>query len=256
MSIFGKIAKAFFEEDNEETVVGEEFDIEDIGSIKSETKTVVKPEIIEDEVIEQVAVEPVVEEKPVEVKIEPIKTFVDITINESPKEVLRRSRHQNDPLIINNNSEKKFDTVISPIYGKSGSEKELEALTKDELCSAKPKRINPLGTIISPFYGRAELDEFEQKAQEKLHSIKSTQLNEDASINVASDLDNEMAVINKDLDAINNTRESKISGVTLDDLIDNDVDSNEDLMQYSLFGEPIPINNDESEEVSSFTIED
>ena len=96
----------------------------------------------------------------------------------------------------------------------------------------KPKKKNPLVTIISPYYGVSELEEFEAKAQQKIEENEKFK-KEELPI---QEIDKYEA-------------EEEIQSVPLEEMIEHtDVtDKEEDLLQISLFGEATPIKHlDES----------
>lgn len=89
------------------------------------------------------------------------------------------------------------------------------------------QRKNPLGTIISPYYGVGELEEFEAKAQEKIEEKEKLKKEELP----------QQEVEKYDL-------EEEINSVPLEDMIEKTPgEDGDDLMQISLFGESTPISS-------------
>ncbi|MCR0556968.1 internalin, partial [[Clostridium] innocuum] len=119
-----------------------------------------------------------------------------------------------------------FSPVISPIFG--SSEEESKPKTKSAApLPQRSKKKNPLGTIISPYYGVGELEEFEAKAQEKIEEKEKLKKEELP----------QQEVEKYDL-------EEEINSVPLEDMIEKTPgEDGDDLMQISLFGESTPISS-------------
>ena len=94
-------------------------------------------------------------------------------------------------------------------------------------CRSAQRKKNPLGTIISPYYGVGELEEFEAKAQEKIEEKEKLKKEELP----------QQEVEKYDL-------EEEINSVPLEDMIEKTPgEDGDDLMQISLFGESTPISS-------------
>ena len=172
MSVFKKLAGLLFEEADAEVLAEDE--LQPIEINEKQKKATASPVVEEEKTHVQMesyfnphaaaAKEPKKEEK----------KFVTIDLEEKPKEKEKEAIVlSEEPLRVKKpvkREEKKefeFSPVISPIFGSSEEE------SKPKKKSAAPlpqrsKKKNPLGTIISPYYGVGELEEFEAKAQEKI----------------------------------------------------------------------------------------
>lgn len=94
-------------------------------------------------------------------------------------------------------------------------------------CRSAQRKKTPLGTIISPYYGVGELEEFEAKAQEKIEEKEKLKKEELP----------QQEVEKYDL-------EEEINSVPLEDMIEKTPgEDGDDLMQISLFGESTPISS-------------
>lgn len=159
------------------------------------------------------------------------KKFVSIDLEEKPKvkpieKVVEPSRKKHVKQVYKEEKrEFEFSPVISPIFGS----KEESTKTKKKsviVAMSRTKKKNPLGTIISPYYGIGELEEFEAEAQEKIEEKEKIK-KEGLPVEMIEKLD----------------MEEEIKSMPLEELIDEtSVNGDaEDLMQISLFGESTPI---------------
>lgn len=229
MSVLKKLASLLFEETESEEVLAED-ELEPI-EIKEKPKPVAKKTQTYDAAQE----EAFRSAKPVQGTVhkpqEEEKKFVSIDLEEKPKvkpvEKVAESVRKNytKQVVKEEKKDFEFSPVISPIFG-SKEEKAKPKKKSVAVNISRPKKKNPLGTIISPYYGVGELEEFEAQAQEKIVEKEKIR-KEGLPIDVVEKLD----------------LEEEMKSVPLEDLID-DRDSNEDaedLMQISLFGESTPI---------------
>ncbi|PWJ18642.1 internalin [[Clostridium] innocuum] len=231
MSVFKKLAGLLFEEADAEVLAEDE--LEPIEIKEKPKKATASPVVEEEKTHVQMeayfnphaaaAKEPKKEEK----------KFVTIDLEEKPKEKEKEAIVlSEEPLRVKKpvkREEKKefeFSPVISPIFGSSEEE------SKPKKKSAAPlpqrsKKKNPLGTIISPYYGVGELEEFEAKAQEKIEEKEKLKKEELP----------QQEVEKYDL-------EEEINSVPLEDMIEKTPgEDGDDLMQISLFGESTPISS-------------
>ena len=264
MSIFKKITSFLFEEQEDEIV--EDDEIQPLTMKNSEVELEQEERLKKEE---QVVVEKVVEQPQ-----EPVSKFVDITDNdpiEEKKEVVKEVKPQ-EPVKKEVKKEYEFTPVISPMFGVS--EEEIKASKK---ASVKPvsthhmtKKNNPLGTILSPFYGLSEESPFEQaskpvkKEEEKKEVIKKEEVVEkevyiEPSVaEVKEDVQDsfepeipfekpkaqpqEVVPVKECVQTKEEMlKQEEASSIPLEDLIADDSNKNEDLMQISLFGESTPI---------------
>lgn len=231
MSVFKKLAGLLFEEADAEVLAEDE--LQPIEIKEKQKKATASPVVEEEKTHVQMesyfnphaaaAKEPKKEEK----------KFVTIDLEEKPKEKEKEAIVlSEEPLRVKKpvkREEKKefeFSPVISPIFGSSEEE------SKPKKKSAAPlpqrsKKKNPLGTIISPYYGVGELEEFEAKAQEKIEEKEKLKKEELP----------QQEVEKYDL-------EEEINSVPLEDMIEKTPgEDGDDLMQISLFGESTPISS-------------
>lgn len=93
------------------------------------------------------------------------------------------------------------------------------------------KKPNPLGTIISPYYGVNELEEFEEEAMEEIAAKQQEQ---------ATPIETPKHDV--EIEELNQMEE--VENVTLDELLEDvhdTTENDEDLMQISLFGDSTPV---------------
>lgn len=119
--------------------------------------------------------------------------------------------------------------VISPIYGvKEDVEKKKSRAAYVPQPSAKRDQRNPLGTVISPYYGAQELEEFAEKAQREITNeqiVTQSSLNEDDYI-------------------VDDDKDTDIDNISIENLIKNEEDD-DGLIQLSIFGDDKIIKEDE-----------
>ena len=204
MSVFKKLAGLLFEEADAEVLAEDELEPIEIKE---------KPK--------KATASPVVEEEKTHVQMESYFNPHAAAAKEPKKEEISGWFQVNEE-----KKEFEFSPVISPIFGSSEEE------SKPKKKSAAPlpqrsKKKNPLGTIISPYYGVGELEEFEAKAQEKIEEKEKLKKEELP----------QQEVEKYDL-------EEEINSVPLEDMIEKTPgEDGDDLMQISLFGESTPISS-------------
>lgn len=240
------MASLLFEETDSEVLVEDE--LEEVQFSKPKKSKAARQRDEEDERYQEMKrkLEQEIAQKPnVMSKSEPaqeVKKFVSIEIGEeaskeaeAPRKNAQNSVQRPQTREYTTHKEEKkeyeFSPVISPIFG---SKEEVKKGVKNKSVSItlpKPKRINPLGTIISPYYGVSELEEFEAEAQEDIErkeKDKHTMLPESET---------EKQEVQED-----------INSVSLEDLLmESPMDEEEDLMQISLFGEETPLRESDEE---------
>lgn len=230
MSVWKKLAGLLFEETETEIVAEDELEPIEIHKKQKAAPTQEEPvyQMYEPST-------PIAKEQPV-VKEE--KRFVPIDVEEEPKKKEQPvTPKQEAPLRVKQppREDKKdfeFTPVISPIFG--SKEEAPKPKKKPVVVSrTKPKKKNPLGTIISPYYGMEELEEFEQEAHDKIE--RDQQLRKE-------ELPQEEM---QKLDV-----KEEINSLPLEDLIDHGEceKAQEDLLQISLFGDSTPIQQVEETE--------
>lgn len=239
MSVWKKFASLLFEETDTDIIAEDE--LEDIAFPEEESvkykKPVYTPKPQETTEPKKTYTQPV-EEKP---KEEP-KKFVSIEIGE--EEVKRREPVSNTSVnvktrSVRGNTERaekqdyEVSPVISPIFGSKEEQKESKSSSISSMTLPKPKKPNPLGTVISPYYGLGELEEFKAEAQEEIQ-LKEKIRHEEPTIENIETFE----------------EEEDVNSLSLDELIvDIDQDEEEeDLMQISLFGESTPLRECDAED--------
>lgn len=229
MSIFRKLSSLLFEENEEDT--GLEDELVDIGinrkhntqerSFTFEEKEERKEP--EHETMEFVKEEPQEEKK-----------FVSIEISEEkPKEIVIPNVRQSERSTMPKTEKKEyeFSPVISPIFGSKEEDKGLARKTIS-VGASKPKKQNPLGTVISPYYGIHELEEFEAEAKEEIEK------NEKSKYEFVAEEDNVILDSEEDIDSI-----------PLEDLLSDKEEDEEDVIQISLFGESASLKEQKEENI-------
>lgn len=140
------------------------------------------------------------------------------------------------PVLKKNDSSKDFEftPVISPMFGAKEEKKKeqknqsVKIMKRSNTVKKKP---NPLGTIISPYYGVNELEEFEEEAMEEIAAKQQEQ---------ATPIETPKHDV--EIEELNQMEE--VENVTLDELLEDvhdTTENDEDLMQISLFGDSTPV---------------
>ena len=242
MSFWKKVAGLLFEESD--SVVADD-ELEDI-SFPEETivqkKTIVKqkeePVISTFDTVDfEEDVEPIVKQQPQ--PQENVKKFVSIEITDEKVEKVKEKEKEiktRTPISSITREEKKdfeFSPVITPIFG-SKDETVVEKGKTSMITLPKKKHDNPLGTVISPYFGLGELEEFKVEAQETIEKKEKSLQEELPSEEIEQYVE-----------------EDDMNSISIDEiLVENDTEEDvDDMMQISLFGEATPI-RDSDEEVS------
>lgn len=224
MSIFNKISKFLFEETETEIVAEDELETVSFSQNKVQDKVVKNDAVAE--VQHNTSANTIVEEPKKDEK-----KFVSIEVEQKPK--TKPVKKETEKVVV---PKKEYEQVpvISPMFGAT---EEKQPVKKKASVKPAPKRtskkINPLGTIISPYFGAEELEEFEEEAKKDIEDqekIKKEDLLDTVKENDAFSV------------------EEDIKNVSLDELIEEDEgDSLEkDMLQISLFGDAMPVKNVET----------
>lgn len=241
MSIWKKFASLLFEESDTDIVAEDE--LEDISFPEEEVIQYKKSQQ------KQKVEKPHVEIPPVQNDVihtdstkeapkEEVKKFISIEISEEkPKRkenetTTTRSRTTKMSVTREETEEFEFSPVISPIFGsKEENHKVSKNSSSMSITLPKAKKPNPLGTVISPYYGLGELEEFKAEAQETIEK------NEKRKHEAPAIEELEKA-----------EEEDDVNSLSLDDIIvQNDGEDEEDIMQISLFGETTPLRDSDHE---------
>lgn len=241
MSVWKKIAGLLFEETDADVIAEDE--LEDISfpeeepvRVKYKKTTVSQNEESYHKVYEHTPVEK--EEKRETVKEEP-KKFVSIEITDQepqqPSEEVssapvRAQRVNRVNVVREDKKDYEVTPVISPIFGSKDEHASVKS-SSVSITLPKPKKPNPLGTVISPYYGLGELEEFKAEAQENIQ-LKEISRQEEPALQEIERFE----------------EEDDVNSLSLDDLIaDNDQEEDEeDMMQISLFGDSTPLHDSDS----------
>lgn len=247
MSLIKKLTSFFFEESDEDIIADDE--IKDI-TFKHQNE-----DDILDDLVKPVA-EVKTETKPKETQKQEISKFVNIEVEKEAKETeLVKEKKETKAKVIRHLDEKKeyeYTPVISPMFGLSENEKNDNAEPKHPKKVARTikKKINPLGTIISPYYG---LEEAENVAEEKKKNQEiENPANSDVEVVVQNE-DHELKINDNSLqeslfsdEVMNEIKKEEAKAVPLETIISDDEKEKENLMQISLFGESTPIEDIEA----------
>ena len=267
MSVFKKLVGFLFEEEEE---IEDEGELEEISFREPSVKRS-KPKMNEANELKHAPtyhkprVE-TVEKKPSAALPKPEvvkeKKFTSIEISaEQPKPAVRstrtvqnsRSVKRSEPL---KQPEYTFTPVISPIFGMDETTEPKHAKKSQEAVpqirktiSVAPKK-NPLGTVLSPMYGATELEDFEEEAKLRLETEDENIYEDTATAEPVEEITEEVITYDADND------EDEIVRVPLEELLSNDenADLNDDLLQFSLFGDDEVVSTEKSE--ASYTIKE
>ncbi len=240
MSLIKKITSFFFEESDEDVIADDE--IKDI-TLNHQDK---------DDVLEEI-VKPVVdvqtEMKPKETQKQESSKFVNIEVEKEAKEPEPvKEKKAAKPKVTRHVDEKKeyeYTPVISPMFGLSETEKNdiTEQKHPKKVARTIKKKINPLGTIISPYYGLEEADNIEEEKKPKQEIENTTKVeSEVVEQNEEYELKSDNKSVQESLfsdEVMNEIKKEEEKTVPLESIISDD--EKENLMQISLFGESTPI---------------
>lgn len=249
MSFLKKVASFFFEETEEDVIVEDEIkpieikkkqDVvneEYIEPVKQKQvvqpvmkkaesqHTAVKKDTSKTEDRKFVKIDIAAQQPQVKVKAESVKnTRKQITVDKAPRKDVK--------------TDYEFTPVISPIFGAREEEKKVKPAKKTYVNmpnAQKAAKKNPLGTIISPYFGLDELEEFEEEAQQVIE--EKEQVCKEENIALAQEQRKE---------------KETVKSLSLADMLvgdDRTQDSEDDLMQISLFGENTSVRDLEKEKV-------
>ena len=237
MSIFQKITNLLFEENDVDVIAEDE--LEDI-SLQEEEKQKEK-RLAKAAAAEKEAKQTAANQQPQLEDSSELKKAVRIDLKEEKdsKKATASKRSYSSvshrSTVLEEQKEFEFTPVISPIFGASDVETD-KAKKNTSVLLPKSKKQNPLGTVISPYYGLGELEEMEEQAKEDI--LRKAEKIESEEDFVAFEESEKIELDETDLDSI-----------PLDDLIvDNDTEEDEeDMMQISLFGDSTPIKESDNE---------
>lgn len=214
MSMIKKIVSLLFDEGEPDVYVEDELETisldekkdkkEEKVEVKQETKQEVKQEVQPEEIVKQGNKEEIIEQK---------NSFTNIEITDlQPKNEIKLNLAKREESKI----EYEFQPVISPMFGSKEEDLKKKSVSNQPKNKNIKKKTNPLGTIISPYFGVNDQEDFQVEPKEKfVVKEKITETN--------------MMTMNK------NDEEEK-SNVPLEDIIsDSNHGEDNDLLQYSLY---------------------
>lgn len=244
MGVFKKFVNLLFDETDTDIIAEDE--LENIEFKEPKKEKVIKQEPVQ-EPLYTYEEEHLVERSEKAKTKEEKKKFVSIDLEDDKPQVKPEVKEkqvsvkQRPALQKNEKKEFEFTPVISPIFGAKEETKKKEAKKKQSVdilkkSSSVKKKPNPLGTIISPYYGVNELEEFEEVAKEEIAAKEKAK-----QTPVETPHDEVEIKLMDEIEEINN--------VSLDEILVDDVknDNEEDLMQISLFGESTPVHEADKE---------
>lgn len=235
MSMFNNIKKFFFEEGDSDVLVDDEIKNVDF---KEDVLREYNPVIKKEETPNLTATKPI-EIKKTEPKKEETKKFISIDLDEGPKKqvekepIVQRKISRMEPIKNEERNDFEFTPVISPIFG--AKEEVVVKTSKGSKPSVQihhaKKKANPLGTIISPYYGIGELEEFEAEAQMNIEKKEQLRKNEIQEKHLEK------------LETIKREEKEELKSISLEEILRMDTKDNdgEDLHQISLFGDTTPV---------------
>lgn len=150
-------------------------------------------------------------------------TSIDLQQEEGRRQGTQRANLRNT-IKVDTKKEYEFAPVISPIFGSKEETKSDVKRVAKTATAIKPRRPNPLGTVISPMYGATELEAMEDEAKEKIETVKQVESQP--------------------------VEDEEIINLPLEDMLEEDVkedSDSENLTQFSLFGEQEVISSEGNE---------
>lgn len=235
MSIFNNIKNFFFEEGDVEVLVDDEIKVVDFKEeVIEEVTPVVKKE-------EPVILTPKqsIDSKVMKSKKEEPKKFVSIDLDEGPKKQpeqdvsVQRKPMRGDTIKKEEKKDFEFTPVISPIFGAKEDElKKAKKSSQQTVTIHRPKKkANPLGTIISPYFGIGELEEFEAEAQKNIEEKEQIR----KSVVQEEKIEND--------ETIGQAEKENLKSISLEEILamDGKDIAGDDLHQISLFGDSTPV---------------
>ena len=141
--------------------------------------------------------------------------------------------------------EYEFTPVISPIIGAKEENEKAKTSSKTpnvNMPRARKRKENPLGTIISPYYGVNELEEFEEEAKKDIEEKAKSKQEEI----IMTETRDELSSQDMPADLLQKVEEEEEHTLPLEAILADDDTDTEDLLQISLFGDSTPIKEAES----------
>ena len=245
MGVFKKFVNLLFDESDADIIVEDE--LENIEFKEPKKEKTIKEEPVREDLYTYEEERTFERTDKVKTKEEK-KKFVSIDLEDDAPQVKpevkeKKTIVQQRPVLQKNEKKEfEFTPVISPIFGAKEEEKKKKEIKRKQSVdilkksSSVKKKPNPLGTIISPHHGVSELEEFEEEAKEEIAAKEKAK---QTPVETPSD-DVEI----KRMDEI-----EEINNVTLDEILVDDIknDSEEDLMQISLFRESTAVHEADKE---------
>ena len=243
MSLWKKVTSFLFEE-TEADIIAED-DLEAISLKEKEAKTVDKEP---QNTPKQADLERVKKEQ-TPIKQETRKfVSIDLETKKEPAKEVKQPKETIKSRPVMKKEEKKeyeFTPVISPIFGAKEENAKAKTSTKTpnvNMPRARKRKENPLGTIISPYYGVNELEEFEEEAKKDIEEKAKSKQEEI----IMTETRDELSSQEMPADLLQKVEEEEEHTLPLEAILADDDTDTEDLLQISLFGDSTPIKEAES----------
>lgn len=159
------------------------------------------------------------------------KPFTGINVDvEKPKEIRVKETKEREKVYSHKeakndtSAEYEFKPVLSPIFGNMSESEKNPKEVHDAVHLNKAKTKNPLNTVLSPMYGEYELESFEKEAKETIQKRKE----KDRQLQVESSFQIE-------------EQEEEETVFSLEEMLSNEEDDENEPVQISLFGDNTPI---------------
>jgi len=222
MILMDKIKKFLFTEEEIEEYVEDEPQLEKI--VQPHVQKPQRKPVIEEARQEKVVAKPLPKQETSTIDIK-----VDIPIKE--KKIEKRLQ----PI-----ERKDFEMpqVISPINGLKEDNVTSEK-TNTNTVSIRPKKVkDPFTTVISPYYGVDELEEIATKAQTQLAS------------------DSIKEEVNTSLYEKVEKVDDEVENISLDKIVSSEMEDEEEMIQFSLFGDNAPLSELGDQELAKENLDD
>ncbi len=242
--LFEEDAEVYAEDELEEVVLSKE-SVKDKKSVKNES-TVKKESISMEKKVENQSVKKDVVEAQ---EIVQQKRFQSIDLQDVQEKTTNHMSSKVEGIKREGNrKEYEFSPVISPMFGAKDEPVRMSSNQEPTILKSRPKkRSTSVSTIISPMYGANDL--YEDEDAEELTTIENSEL----TIQQVQPAMEEV-LIDKEEISLDDEESDFAKSIPLEDLLQDEDNSNEDTMQISLFGEDTPVRKKEN--TTDYTIKE
>ncbi len=250
MNILKKIGSFLFEEDTEvyaedelEEVVFSKEPVKEKKVVKSERTVKKERASIEKKVVNQ----PVKKEEGNKVTVQP-KRFQSIDLQDVQEKTSSTISSKTESVKREiNRKDYEFAPVISPMFGAKDEPVRTTSNVQPTILKARPKkRSTSVSSIISPMYG-ADIQEEEEQEVDLIEEEVVASYEEEQWVENVTEEDKESV-------SLDDEENEFVKSIPLEDLLQDEENSNEDTMQISLFGEDTPVR--EKEDTTDYTIKE